>query len=245
METTYLQEPPRWVKAINSFNTYMTQDLLGGRKSIKIAWAINTHKILTPFIVFVLMLVYQNFSLAAWLYLALHGSYCVCWLIKHVTFRDPKWETKMTWSGAVFTFLLLATYWVAPYLLISGLFYSEIRVLPNWLMVLSIALVVIGTTLMMASDCQKMFVLKMKPGLIIDGLFSTIRHPNYLGEMMVYAGFAVVVGLLIPWLILAYWWIGVFLVNMHMIEASISRYPEWIDYKSRTGILLPKLIGRR
>ena len=98
---------------------------------------------------------------------------------------------------------------------------------------------------MIASDCQKMFVLKMKPGLIIDGLFSTIRHPNYLGEMMVYAGFAVVVGLLIPWLILAYWWIGVFLVNMHMIEASISRYPEWIDYKSRTGILLPKLIGRR
>lgn len=245
METTYLQEPPRWVKAINSFNTYMTQELLGGRKSIKIAWVINTHKILTPFIVFVLMLVYQNFSLAAWLYLALHGSYCVCWLIKHVAFRDPRWETKMTWGGAVFTFLLLATYWVAPYLLISGLLYSEIRVMSNWLMAVSIALVVIGTTLMMASDCQKGFVLKMNPRLITDGLFSRIRHPNYLGEMIVYVGFALVVGLFIPWLILAYWYTCVFLVNMYMIEASISRYPEWTDYKSRTGMFLPKLVGRR
>jgi protein-S-isoprenylcysteine O-methyltransferase Ste14 len=219
----------------------MGQDLLGGRKALKTSWAINTHKILTPLVIVALMLVYRNYSSPAWLYLSLHGSYCICWLVKHMAFRDPKWEARVTVGGAVFTFLFLATYWLGPFLLISGLLYGAPRVLPNWLMVICIALVVIGTTLMMTSDCQKRFTLSYRPGLITEGLFSRIRHPNYLGEMLVYAGFALIVGLLWPWLVLAYWWIGMFLVNMYVIEASLSRYPGWPAYKDRSGMLLPKL----
>lgn len=241
METVENLKPVNWVRTINAFNTYMTQDLFGGAKRIKVAWAINTHKILTPFVVVAFMLAYGNFSTAAWLYLSLHGSYCICWLIKDMAFRDPKWEIKATLGGAIFTFLLLATYWLAPFLLISSVLYDRPRVVPNWLMASSIALVVVGTSLMMIADCQKKFTLKYHPGLITDGLFSRIRHPNYLGEMMVYAGFALIVGLLWPWLVLAYWWIGVFLVNMLMIESSLARYPEWPAYKLHTGILLPKL----
>lgn len=241
MESAKMEALPGWVKSINKFNNYMTQDLFGGQKSIKMAWIINAHKTLTPFLVIAMMFTFNNYSKAAWLYLSLHGAYCACWLIKHAAFRDTKWETKVTLGGAIFTFLLLATYWIAPFLLTSGLLYSEARELPNWLMVLSIAFVVIGTSLMMTSDCQKMFVLKHKPGLITDGLFSKIRHPNYLGEMMVYAGFASIVGLWVPWLVLACWWVCVFLINMYAIEASISRHPEWQDYKARTGMLYPKL----
>ena len=241
MEESKTRSPARWVRAVNSFNMYMGRDLLGGRKLLKTSWAINTHKILTPFVVLAFMFAYRNFSAPAWLYLGLHGSYCICWLVKHVTFRDPKWENKVTLGGATCTFLLLATYWLAPFLLISGLLYTEPRVLPNWLMVICVALVVIGTTLMMTSDCQKRFTLEYRPGLITEGLFSRIRHPNYLGEMMVYAGFALTVGLIWPWLVLAYWWITFFLVNMYMIEASLSRYPGWPGYKARTGMILPKL----
>ena len=242
METAKTQAPPNWVRSINSFNSYMTQDLFGGKKSFKTSWAINTHKLLTPLFVFVLMLVYSNFSTAAWLYLSLHSSYCICWLIKHLAFRDPRWETKVTLGGVSFTFLLLATYWLGPFLLISGALYNEPRTVPGWLMVSSIALVVIGTSLMMIADCQKSFILKYRPGLITEGIFSRIRHPNYLGEMMVYAGFASIVGLVWPWLVLAYWWISVFLVNMLMIESSLSRYPEWPAYKARSGMLLPKVL---
>ena len=240
MEASETHSPASWVRAINSFNTYVGQELLGGRKFIKTSWAINTHKILTPLIVFALMLAYQNFSTPVWLYLGLHGSYCICWLVKHMAFRDPKWETKVTLGGAAFTFLFLALYWLAPFLLISGLLYTEPRVLPSWLMAICIALVVIGTTLMTTSDCQKRFTLRYRPGLITEGLFSRIRHPNYLGEMMVYAGFALIVGLLWPWLVLAYIWITLFLVNMYVIEASLSRYPGWPAYKDRSGMLLPK-----
>ena len=34
-----------------------------------------------------------------------------------------------------------------------------------------------------ASDAQKYFTLRLKRGLITDGMFRFIRHPNYLGEI--------------------------------------------------------------
>lgn len=244
MEKSDTQSVPRLAMAFNSFNMYMSRDLFGGSRIIKTSWVINTHKILTPVFVLALMVLYQNYSSAAWLYLSLHGSYCICWLLKHLAFRDPKWETRVTFGGAIFTFIILTLYWLAPFLLISGLFYTEPRVLSNWLMAACVALVVIGTTLMIASDCQKRYVLKYKSGLITEGLFYVIRHPNYLGEMMVYSGFALTVGLIWPWLVLAYLWITLFLVNMYMIEASLSRYPEWLDYKERTGMILPRLFAK-
>ena len=56
---------------------------------------------------------------------------------------------------------------------------------------------------MMASDAQKHYTLQYKRGLITTGWFSRVRHPNYLGEMMLYASFAVVAGHVLPWLVLA------------------------------------------
>jgi protein-S-isoprenylcysteine O-methyltransferase Ste14 len=239
METTKRQEAPSWVRAIYAFNTYLTQDLLGGPRLIKMAWAINLHKFLTVFVVALLMIGFNNFSTAAWVYMALHGAYGFCWLIKHVAFRDPKWETKATFGGAVLLFLLLATYWIAPFLLISNVLGINRPAPPDWLIAICIALFTFGLTIMIASDCQKQYTLKYRRGLITEGLFKYIRHPNYLGEMMVYASYALLVQHWIPWIVLAYWWTMGFLVNMLMIEESISRYPDWEAYKARTGMLLP------
>ena len=65
--------------------------------------------------------------------------------------------------------------------------------------------------------------------------------PNYLGEMMIYGSFAMMVWHWLPVLVLAWVWIGLFAVNMIMKEVSMSRYPEWGEYKRRTGWLLPGL----
>lgn len=53
-----------------------------------------------------------------------------------------------------------------------------------------------------------------------------VRHPNYLGQMLVYGSFAMVVWHWVPVLVLAWVWIGVFAVNMLMKEARLSRYAE-------------------
>lgn len=239
METNKSQEVPKWAKNINAFNTYLTQDLLGGPKVIKIAWVINLHKFLIVFIVALLMIWFKNYSTTAWVYMALHGTYGFCWILKHVAFRDPKWEIKVTFGGAIFLFLLLATYWIAPYLLISDVLGANRPPPSNWLLAFCIALFALGMTIMIASDCQKNFTLKYQRGLITGGMFAYVRHPNYLGEMMLYASFALLVQHWIPWVVLAYWWTTVFFVNMLVIESSISRYSEWEAYKSRTGRLFP------
>jgi protein-S-isoprenylcysteine O-methyltransferase Ste14 len=242
MELVNREQRPGWVRVIDNLNTYLSQNVFGGRKSITMAWVINLHKFLSLFIVASLMVLFSNYSLAVWVYLALHGTYGFCWLLKHFAFRDPKWEVKVTFGGAVFTFLLLATYWVAPYLLISGMLQPNQPAPSNWLLALCIALHTFGVVIMTSADCQKQFSLNSQRVLITTGMFARVRHPNYLGEMMVYASYALIVQHWIPWIILAYWWTMVFLVNMLTIESSLSRYPEWQNYKARTSMLIPGLL---
>jgi protein-S-isoprenylcysteine O-methyltransferase Ste14 len=239
MESVKTQSAPKWAIALNRFSIFISEDFLGGPKALKIAWAINLHKFMTMFFVAFLMIWHKNYTTAAWVYLALHGTYGVCWLLKHAAFRDHKFEVKATIGGAVMTFILLGLYWVAPYLLISNVFGPNRSPTPDWLMALCISLFALGLTIMVASDCQKHFTLKYHKGLITDGMFRHIRHPNYLGEMLLYTSLALLVQHWIPWISLAVWWTIVFFPNMQMIEASISRYPGWEAYKARTGMLLP------
>ena len=60
------EQAPQWVAWIDRFNTYMSVDLLGGPKRLKLAWAINLHKGLTAFFVILLMVIYKNYSVSAW-----------------------------------------------------------------------------------------------------------------------------------------------------------------------------------
>ena len=95
---------------------------------------------------------------------------------------------------------------------------------------------------MFGADVQKYTRLKLQRGLITDGMFRYVRHPNYLGEMMVYGSFGLLAWHWLPILVLGWIWIGMFSVNMIMKEASMSRYPEWADYKRRTAWLIPGLL---
>ena len=96
-----------------------------------------------------------------------------------------------------------------------------------------------------ASDCQKYYTLRYNKSLITEGFYKYVRHPNYLGEMMIYGSFALLAQHWLPWLILAYWWTAMFYVNMQLIDASLSRYPGWEEYKVRTGMLLPSFNTKR
>jgi len=48
---------------------------------------------------------------------------------------------------------------------------------------------------MIAAEAQKYFTLRLESGLITDGVFRYVRHPNYLGEMMIYGSFALMSGI--------------------------------------------------
>ena len=223
----------RWL----ALRTYLSQDAFGGPRVLKLNWVINLQKGGTLPFVLGLMAMTGTWSATAWTYLALHGSYGLIWLFKDAIMPDARWQTRITLGGAFLSFaLVLGPYWLAPVLLVV----DDTR-RPAWLLAACAIAYAMGVVLMMASDAQKHFTLAERRGLITTGFFARVRHPNYLGEMVVYGSFAVVAGHWLPWLVLAWVWLGLFLPNMLGKEASMSRYPEWAAYKARTGMLLPRL----
>jgi protein-S-isoprenylcysteine O-methyltransferase Ste14 len=95
---------------------------------------------------------------------------------------------------------------------------------------------------MIAADAQKYFTLRLERRLITDGMYRYIRHPNYLGEMMVYGSFALMVWHWLSAVVLAWIWGGLFAVNMTLKEASLARYPGWAEYRQRSWWLVPLVL---
>src|SRR5258705_11011118 len=189
----YVSGPPRWAVAVKRATTWLTQDCLGGPRPWKLAWVIDFQKAGTPIFLGALIWWYGNFSAAAWIYLALHGTYGVVWLGKDLTFPDQRWQKWVTIAGGINTFLLvLVWYWVFGWLLISHAPPRYPLPDPIWFAI-AIALCIVGIALMVASDAQKSVALRHRHRLITDGMFALVRHPNYLGEMMIYGSFALLV----------------------------------------------------
>jgi protein-S-isoprenylcysteine O-methyltransferase Ste14 len=223
------------------FRDHLTDDFLGGPRPLKAAWVIDAQKGGTLVFVLGLMWAFDCWTPTAWCYAALHGSYGLTWLLKDAAFPDPGWEKKVTLGSAVMMWVGgLGLYWIAPVLIVTRRLEQ-----PAWVLFAATLLYALGVVLMVGSDVQKYFTLRVRRGLITDGFFARVRHPNYLGEMLVYAAFAVLAGHWAPWAVLAWMWGGVFVPNMLRKEASMARYPEWAAYRARTGFLWPGVAPRR
>ena len=240
--STHRKQAPQIFQRLSQLTQYLSEDILGGPRWLKLAWVINLQKGGTLFFVASLIYVYDNQSPSAWTYLGLHGSYGLCWLLKELCFPDGNWQKRVTWVGGLNALLfVLGPYWIAPWLLVSGHFgVSEVN-RPTWWLGLCILIHTLGLALMFGADAQKYYTLKVKKGLIMDGFFSLIRHPNYTGEMMIYGAYALLVWHWLPMCVLAFVWCFLFATNIALKEASMSRYPEWRDYQGRTGYLLPPI----
>jgi protein-S-isoprenylcysteine O-methyltransferase Ste14 len=231
---------PAWASRINRISSHAVNDFGGGIRPWKFSWVINFQKCGTFFFLGFLMWYYGNYSTAAWIYLALHGAYGIVWLIKDLVFPDPGWQKKITIGGGVNAFLaVLGWYWVFGWLLISADAVPDYPLPAGAWYALCISLCLIGSVVMIAADAQKYYTLRIRRGLITDGMHRYIRHPNYLGEMLIYLSFALMVWHWLPFVVLAWVWSGLFAVNMIMKEASMSRYPQWAEYKERSWWLLP------
>jgi protein-S-isoprenylcysteine O-methyltransferase Ste14 len=234
---------PAWARRTQRLTDYLVCDLGGGPRPWKLAWIIDFQKCGTFVFLGLLMWYYGNGSAAAWVYLALHGSYGLAWLIKDLAFPDPGWQRKVTVGGGLMAFAgVLGWYWVFGWLLISGTARPDYPMPDSAWFALCISVCLLGTVIMVAADAQKFFTLRARSGLITDGMFRFIRHPNYLGEMMIYGSFALMVWHWLPVVVLAWVWGGLFAVNMVMKEASMSRYPEWADYRKRSWWLVPGVL---
>src|SRR5262249_51459833 len=203
---------------------------------VTVNWIINAHKTLVIPIIVGLMWYFHNWGAAAFLYLGLHGTYALLWLTKQAIFPDKRWAQPIPlWIGAFAPFLPLMAYLVGSYLLIS-----EHTLIPNWVFAAGPFLVILGVFLHYVSDAQKFFMLKVRKGLVADGLFGRTRNPNYLGEIMTNLGCV-----LVSWhwqaaFVLSGWFLY-YVHGMRQKDKSLSRFPEFAAYKQGTGMRLPAL----
>lgn len=206
----------------------------------KMKFYIDTHKGATAFFVLLLMALFNQWqNPTAWVYLALHGTYGMLWVLKSRIFPDSSWERRVTpLYGIGFVWGGLTLYWIAPLLLAWRNVHA-----PAWYLGLCVALYACGVFIHFASDMQKHTELKLRPGcLITDGMFARVRNPNYFGELLIYLGFGLLamhwLALVVLALFVAVYW----LPNMQRKDTSLSRYPEFESYRRRTKLFIPFLM---
>jgi protein-S-isoprenylcysteine O-methyltransferase Ste14 len=199
---------------------------------------IDTHKGITPVVILILLAVYsQGSNPTAWVYLALHGTYGLLWVLKSRFFPDRSWERRVSLGYGLATWAGLSLYWIAPVILMSRGVQA-----PLWLLGLSTSLYALGVFFHFAADIQKFTALRLNPGaLITDGLFSLSRNINYFGELLIYLAFALLPLHPLPLMVLLAFLLFVWVPNMRKKEKSLERYPEFGEYKTRTRWFIPFL----
>jgi protein-S-isoprenylcysteine O-methyltransferase Ste14 len=174
------------------------------------------------------------------LYLSLHVSYCVWWLLEQQLFpaRSRQLFTERLGPAAV----VVAVAYV-------GVFYC----LPGWLAManpaplssitaaLGIVLYLFGSLINTGADIQKMTARQLGEGLVCDGIWRRVRHVNYLGDLLRYSSFAVIAGSAWAWLLPA----SVLLLYLQRIErkeqSMAAKYSEFTNYRQRSWKLVPGL----
>jgi len=206
--------------------------------NMKQKYFIDSHKGVTFLAILVMMAYFNQWqNPTAWVYLALHGTYGILWVLKSRIFPDKQWETdRGLWFGLVI-WAGLSLYWIAPYIITSRGVQA-----PPWLLGLAVCLDTLGVFLHYAADMQKFIELKYNPGhLITDGLFSHTRNINYFGELLIYLGFGLLAMYWLPILVIVLYIIGVWFPNMQKKDKSLARYPEFAEYKRKSKLFIPFL----
>jgi len=196
---------------------------------------IDPHKGITAVAVLVLMAVYRQWeNPTAWVYLALHGSYGVLWVLKSRNFGDRQWDQPTGLGYGLVILGGLTLYWIAPWLLAARAIQA-----PPWYLGICVSLYAFGVFFHFASDMQKHTALKLGSGLITDGLWSRCRNPNYFGELLIYLGFGLLAMHWVPLLVIALFVAAVWIPNMRRKDRSLARYPQFAAWKARTKLFIP------
>lgn len=199
---------------------------------------IDSHKAITFIVVLALMAGFNRWvNYTLWVYLALHGTYGLMWVFKSRIFPDKQWEQSATFLRGLVIWTGLSLYWAAPVIIAI----DDVRA-PYWLIAIAIAMNIFGTMFHFASDMQKYTELKYNPGhLITSGFWSLSRSPNYFGEFLIYSSFAMLALHWLPWVLFIIMIVAAWIPYIRSKEKSLSRYPEFKQYRIQTRSFFPFL----
>jgi protein-S-isoprenylcysteine O-methyltransferase Ste14 len=200
--------------------------------------AINTAKVLTIVLLLVLAAVLGVHDMRQVLYLSLHISYCLWWLLEQWLFPERARQMfaervgPIGFGGAL---LFIGVLYSLPGLLA---FLNPVPISPASVAV-AVGLFSFGSLINATADVQKTTAKALGAGLVSDGIWRRVRHVNYLGDLLRYLSFAVVAGnawaYLVPILVAL-----LYLQRINQKESQMSaRYPGFAAWKQNSARLLP------
>jgi len=209
---------------------------------LKQKYFIDSHKGLTPIFILLLISFFDKWqNIEAVIYLALHGTYGLLWILKSRIYPDRQWEQKTSLLYGLLIWIGLSMYWISPYIIVSGEHFIPMNIdSGNLFICFCISIYIIGIFLHFTSDMQKYIYLKLRPNqLITEELFSKSRNTNYLGELFIYLGFSLIAKDWISILVLLLFVLFIWIPNMVKKDKSLSRYPEFKEYKKKSKSFFP------
>lgn len=184
------------------------------------------------------MIYFDNFSKGCWVYLSLHGSYGIIWILKDKVFPDKAFQVKIGTLELIVISLILAGYYMMGFTMVTRIANndpSDERVFACFFSY------VIGVVLMTGTDIQKYVHLTFKKELISNHFLATNRNTNFLGEMLIYFSFAAISNEAIGYIVLLLVWSTVFVSRIWLKERSLMKKQGGQAYIKNTYLLLFKI----
>ena len=205
--------------------------------TLRIRHFIDSYKLFTAILIVYLMIHFERWeNRTLWIYFSTHGIYCLLWLHKSMSFGDKSWEEPAGPEGLM-VWIILSPFWISPWYIASTNYEA-----PAWLLGLAVATYVVGMFYHFVSDMQKTTTLGLRKGLITTGLWARTRNPNYFGEFLTYLGFSLLACHWITFIGFAFLIFVVWVPNIKKKDTSLSRYPEFEEYKKKSGVFFPRIL---
>ncbi|MBE9030614.1 DUF1295 domain-containing protein [filamentous cyanobacterium LEGE 11480] len=200
--------------------------------------AINLAKVLTILCLLGFALVYGIHDHRQTLYLCLHVSYCLWWLLEQWLFPQRRQQV-FTEPADIPSFVGILGF-VGIFYALPGYFaFTNPQPIADLTIAIALPLYIFGSLINTSADIQKMTAKDMGAKLVQDGIWRSVRHINYLGDLMRYTSFSIIAGslwaFLLPMMI-----VGLYFQRIIEKEKSMAtKYRDFANYQAQSTRLLP------
>lgn len=195
--------------------------------------SVNIAKVVTIACLLALPFFYPISTRAA-VYLGMHLSYCVWYLLKQRILEEPVFREQDSVLDVAMVVASVGVFYALP----GWLAFTNPQPVSNLVLALSVVLFFFGSVVNSSADVQKSTTLRLRPGLITGGFWKLSRNINYFGDLLRYGAFALLAGSLWAWSVVLF----VLLIDLDRMRkksSSLSRYPDYQAYSESVPALLP------
>lgn len=165
--------------------------------------AINVGKGVTLSLLIAFIFLFGVRDLRQVIYLCLHISYCLWWLLEQVFYpqrRQQLFQEATGWGGFVFTILVVGVFYTLP----GYLAFTNPEPIGMVAVAVALPLYIFGSLINAIADVQKYTAKQYGASLVTDGIWRFSRHINYLADFLRYLSFSIVAGSVWAYLVPAF-----------------------------------------